>query len=143
MKSTQRLAQFGSNKEEMREKKYFKDTTNILCVGFFLIFVSLILSNTMEMLIHALFFSDCIFLVNLSPNTHFQISNEALSILTEILPYLSMFEDVLCLFGLLIILVPFFLLTLHSWYKLICKAICSNSTDYRIKGNKFYESFEQ
>ena len=52
-----------------------------------------------------------------------------------------MFEDVLCLFGLLIILVPFFLLTLHSSYNLICKAIGSNSADYRIKGHEFYGSF--
>ena len=138
MKSIQRLAQHGSNKVEMRENKYFKYTTNILCVGFFLIFVFRLLSNAMEMLVHILFFSDCIFIMNLSLNKHFQISNEALNIANVILSYLSMLERLESLFEALIFLVPFFLVTLHIWYKLIRKAIWSNSTDYRIKGHEFY-----
>ena len=109
-RSIQRLAQHGSNKEEMRERKYFKYTTNILCVGFFFIFVSICFSNLMKISISTLFFSDCFPISNLSPDIHFQISNEEqLHILTEIVHYSFMFAEVLVMFGIFIVLVPFIL----------------------------------
>ena len=138
-RSIQRLAQHGSNKEEMREGKYFKYTTNILCVGFLFIFVSLCISNLMKISISTLFFSDCFPISNLSPDIHFQISNEEqLHILAEIVHYSFMFAELLAMFGIFIGLVPFILVSSHSWYKLMSRAMRNKSNNYRIRGHEIY-----
>ena len=143
LRSIQRLAQHGSNKEEMREKEYFKFATNILCIGFLFIFLSLCLGNILRICISSVFFSECLFLSNPFLNNRFNIAcNGQLSILTEILQCLSMLGDALCLLGLFIILVPFILGTSHSWYKFVNQALGRNSTDYRIEVHQFYEKFD-
>ena len=139
LRSIQRLAQHGSNKEEMRENKYFEYATNILCVGFLFIFLSLCLLNILKIFISSVLFSDCYFLSNLFPNIHFHKSSEGqLNIPTELIRYLIFFGHVLGLLGLFIVLVPFILVSFHNCYKLVSRAMRNNSTNYRIRGHEIY-----
>ena len=139
LRSIQRLAQHGSNKVEMREKKYFEYATNILCVGFLFIFLSLCLLNIVRIFVSTVFFSDCYFLSNPFPNINFHKGSEGqLNIPTEVIHYLIFFGDVLALLGVFIVIVPFILVSFHNCYKLVSRAMRDNSTNYRIRGHEIY-----
>ena len=66
----ERLAQFGSNKEEYQQYKYFKYTMRIICFGYLLIVVSTYLFRFQEFLTSILFHPKCYFPFNFLPHNN-------------------------------------------------------------------------
>ena len=64
----ERLAQFGSNKNEFKQYKYFKYTMRTVCCGYFIILVARLIGYFPGFLTSILFYRNCQFPFNFTPN---------------------------------------------------------------------------
>ena len=61
----QRLAQHGSNREELKQYKYFKYTINIICLGGIIALIAQLLQSISTCLTNIIFFENCFFPFNI------------------------------------------------------------------------------
>ena len=109
----QRLTQYGSNREELKQYKYFKYTINVICVGFLLILIAQVYMDILVMLTSIVFYQSCFFPFNMYrilPPVKFRIGR-----LPEILNYFVNIGVVINFIGLLICISPFIFVTTRKW----------------------------
>ena len=111
-RALERLIEYGSNKEEMKQYKYFKFTINIICCGFVLIIVSEVLLQIFPLLNGALFYGKCYFPFNLLPS--FQYVTQSEEVIEDIFRGLQLLETtgrLFCFIAVVLTVSPFFLLS--------------------------------
>ena len=137
----ERLAQFGSNKEEYQEYKHFKITMRIICLGFMLIVMATYLLNVPPFLTSILFYQKCQFPLNFLPHYNpILVTPENLDILISILSYMIGLGDWLGLLGVTVAFSPFICVTVSIWINRIYKSISGKSKiKYRYHGTQFNE----
>ena len=112
-RALERLTQFGSNKEEMKQYNYFRITILIICGGFGLIIVSEILLQIPPIINSSLFFGKCYFPFILLPSFENVLHSERS--VTNILSVLELIETTgrtLCFIAVVLTVSPFMLLTI-------------------------------
>ena len=137
----ERLAQFGSNKEEYQQYKYFKYTMRIICFGFMLIVVSIYLFRFPEFLTSILFYQKCYFPLNLLPHYNSIMTVESIEILITILSQSISLGYHLGNLGAVVAFSPFVCITFSIWIKEVCDIIRRKQKyTYRYHTEEFYES---
>ena len=123
-RALERLIQYGSNKEEMKQYKYFKFTINIICCGFVLIIVSEVLLQIFPLVNSALFYGKCYFPFNLLPSFQYVIQSE--EVIEDIFRGLQLLETIgrlFCFIAVVLTASPFFLLSICIVINKVLKCI--------------------
>ena len=127
-RALERLIQHGSNKDEMRQYRYCKHTINILCCGYLFVLISEYLLHIPVLLTSALFYGNCYFPFNLFPSLGYIIKTEkAIEEFIKVLQYIELIGRTIGCSGVLVVLLPFLIITICIWIKHIIK---------RLRGNK-------
>ena len=127
-RALERLIQHGSNKDEMRQYRYCKHTINILCCGYLFVLISEYLLHIPVLLTSALFYGNCYFPFNLFPSlSYIIITEKAIEEFIKVLQYIELIGRAIACSGVLVVLLPFLIITICIWIKHIIK---------RLRGNK-------
>ena len=142
-RALERLIQHGSNKEEMKQYKYCKNTIDIITWGYLLIMVSEILINIPRISISILFFRKCFYPFNLFPSLDFVVKTEgAIEIFLEVAWYIELIAKTVTFFGLVLMLSPMFFVTPYIWIKYIYENIHGKKkTKYSFANSSLKELF--
>ena len=124
--ANERLAQFGSNKEEVRQYKYFKYTIRTVCCGELLIMLSRLLAFIPGFLTSLLFFRNCKFPFNLISN-FIPTNSVHISILIKVLSYIWSIATNSLFLGSVILIFPFTCITLCIWVNSVYNSIRGKS----------------
>ena len=94
-----RLTQHGSNKEEMKQYRYFKHTINFSTFGYLFIILEETLLDLPEMFISILFYGNCYFPFNLLNSLNFVIQTEkAIKTFFKVMQYTEFVGRVICFY---------------------------------------------
>ena len=137
----ERLAQFGSNKEEYQEYKHFKITMRIIFFGFMLIVMATYIIKLPSILTSILFYQKCQFPFNFLPHYNpILVTPENIEILMSIIYYMIVLGDWVALFGVMVTVSPFICVTVSIWINRIYKSISGKfKVKYRYHGTQFNE----
>ena len=142
MRSIQSLTQFGFNNQQLKECKFFNYTSTAVCIGFQLLLTAIILMNIINISVSYLFFRENFFPFNMFPRESYspvlKTDTQIRIFITIIQPLIAVLEVTL-LIGLTILISPFIICTIRSWYRLIYTAI-KGTTVVRIKVHELNES---
>ena len=121
-RAIERLAQHGSNQQEMRQYKYFQCTINLIGCAFLFVIIGEIILYIPAVSIGILTNQEYYLPFNLFPQIHFS-PYFTFGILPWILRYVIIIGRILNFFGISLELLPYILVTLRIWilqlYKLI------------------------
>ena len=120
----ERLAQFGSNKEEYQQYKHFKYTMRIICFGLMLIVITEFLNGFPQFLTSILFYPKCYFPLNFFPHYPIITTAEYIEILLSILFLLKFITGFL---GAIVASSPFIGITVYIWINQTYKFISGKS----------------
>ena len=131
----ERLAQFGSNKNELRQYKYFKYTMRTVCCGYFIIIVSKLIGYFPGFLASILFYKNCQFPFNFTSNYNpISLKPDQIALLIRVLTYIRNLARVFIECGTIITISPFTGITLYIWFSQAYKSIRGTSKKiYRYK----------
>ena len=119
----QRLTQFGSNEEEMRQYEYFKYTINLLCCTVLFLVIGERIVLIPQIFIGPLIYQKCYFPFNLFPEYSFIKQPENfVEIFSKVSSYVILLGANFCYIGIILCLTPFILITIRNWIKhiLVC-----------------------
>ena len=120
----ERLAQFGSNKNQLRQHKYFKYTMRIVCCGYFIIIVAKLLGYFPGFLTSILFYRNCQFPFNFIPNYNpISWKPDQIALLIRVLTYIWRLGHLFSICGIIITISPFTGITLYIWFSKAYKSI--------------------
>ena len=115
-RALQCLTQRGTNVREMKQYKYFKYSTNIICIGFFFTVVGTSLLQFVCALASGLFFANCYFPFNFLPTLTFLVQSEyATHIFFQTMFIVTIISECIMCIGLLFWLLPFVVITVYIW----------------------------
>ena len=121
-RSLERLIQYGSNKEEMKQYKYFKCTINLLCFGLLLVLIAYSAMDATRISVDVLVAQSCYFPFNLfSQLAREGHSKQFIQILSTVSTEIIYYSVVLCNVGILMGISPFLLVTAGIWAKSVHK----------------------
>ena len=124
----ERLAQFGSNKNQLRQYKYFKYTMRTVCCGYFIIIVAKLLTYFPGFLTSILFYRNCQFPFNFTPNYNpIPWKPDQITLLIRVLTYIWRLGHLFSICGIIIIISPFTGITLYIWFSKAYKSIRGTS----------------
>ena len=131
----ERLARFGSNKNEFKQYKYFKYTMRTVCCGYFIIIASKLPANFPGFLTSILFYRNCQFPFNFTPNYNpISWKPDQIALLIRVLTYIWRLGQVFTVCGTIIAISPFIGITLYIWFSQAYKSIRGTSKKiYRYK----------
>ena len=131
----ERLAQFGSNKNEFKQYKYFKYTMRTVCCGYFIILVAKLLIYFPGFLTSILFYRNCQFPFNFTPNYNpISWKPDQIALLIRVLTYILRLGHLFSICGVIITISPFTGITLSKWFVQAYKSIRGTSMKiYRYK----------
>ena len=126
----ERLVQYGSNKNEMKQYKYFCYTINCICIGLSFIMVAIYLGIITRIMISFIFFGNCVFptifmpqLINLQ-----SINTREISKIFILLYDIDDISSVLACVGILIMYFPLIFITIGIWIRSVAKIIRRDSS---------------
>ena len=123
-RALERLIQFGSNEREMKQYKYFKYTTNVLCFGISLIQIGQMTIDTTRIFVSVIVSRSCYFPFNLFPHFYQEENYEQhIPRLSKYSVDITFYSVILCNIGILLGISPFFLVTARIWAKSVHKYI--------------------
>ena len=131
----ERLAQFGSNKNQLRQYKYFKYTMRTVCCGYFIIMVANLIGYFPGFLTSIIFYRNCQFPFNFTPNYNpISWKPDQIALLIRVLTYIWRLGRIFAVCGIIITISPFTGITLSKWFVQAYKSIRGTSKKiYRYK----------
>ena len=138
-RAVQHLAQYGSNKEELKQHKYFTYTSTLVYIGFLSILVSIYLDDVASIFTSVFFYNKCFFPFNLfSLNTPILKPEDINAIITT-LKVLIVINYTFGYIGVFLVVVPFVLITLFTWCNVVCEKFRNKPNKYRFRGHDLTE----
>ena len=124
----ERLIQFGSNKEEFRQYKYFKYTMRTICCGYLLIIVSKLLVYFPGLLTSILFYGKCQFPLSAIPSyTPVSEKQVELTMLIQILHCVWYVGLLIGFLGTILTYLLFVCITFYMWIRQVFNSIQGKS----------------
>ena len=116
--SLERLTQFGSNKEEMKQYEHFRYTINLICCTVLFIIIGERVVVIPPMFIGPLINRNCYFPFNLFPQFSFTKRPEKfVEIVSKVSTCVMASGANFCYMGIILCLTPFILITIRIWIK--------------------------
>ena len=120
-RALERLIQYGSNKEEIKQYKYFKCTTTLLCFGILLVQIGQSTIDATRISVAVLVAQSCYFPFNLVSQFKEEMSNHSIQLMYKVSTNILYYSVVLCNIGILLGISPFLLVTAVIWVKSVHK----------------------
>ena len=128
-RALERLTQYGSNKEEMKQYRYCKHTLNIVTCGYLFIVLGQTLVDFMILVIRALFYGNCYFPFDFFPSLNLVIetvgTNETFF---EVVTSIELIGVTSCCIGLVVFFFPMVYITTHIWIQHVRRYIHGKET---------------
>ena len=118
----QHLAQYGSNKHELRRYKYFKYTMTFILNGYFILLFATILTKFPPIFTSIFFYGKCYFPLSLIPQYKpINLSDRAIEDFIKIMKLVYTVSKVFSCIGIFIVLFPILILTVFMWLNIFYK----------------------
>ena len=128
-RALERLTQYGSNKEEMKQYRYCKHTINIVTCGYLFMILGQALVDFMILVIRALFYGNCYFPFDFFPSLNLVIETVgAIETFFEVVTYIELIGATSCYIGIVVFLFPMVYITIHIWIQHIRRYIHGKET---------------
>ena len=136
VRAVQHLTQYGSNKEELKQYKYFSYTSTLITIGLLCFLLGIYLGALTSIYISVFFYSKYFFPFNLfSLNIPVLRPGDMDAIVTA-LKVVDVIKTISSYTGGFLAIVPFVLVTLYTWCNSVCRAIRNRKKEvYRFSGN--------
>ena len=138
IRAVQHFTQYGSNKEELKEHKYFTYTSTLICIGLLCILVSMYLEYMPSIFVSVYLFRKCFFPFNIFSLNIPILNPGQLDVMVTVLKTTFLMQYIFCFTGIILVTGPFLLVTLYTWYKTVCESI-RNKEKYRFPGHDLTE----
>ena len=123
-RALERLTQHGSNKEEMKQCRYCKNTINIMTWGYLFMILAELLFDIRGIFTRMLIFGDCNFPFNFFNSLKYVIQTEqGIDTFITVMQYTEFVGRVISFLSISILLSPFLFVTICIWSKHIHKYI--------------------
>ena len=138
-RAVQHLAQYGTNKEELKQHKYFTYTSTLVYTGFLSILVSMYLGGVPSIFTSVFFYNKCFYPFNLFSLSTLILKPEDMNAIITTLKVLFVLEYTFCYTGFFLVVVPLVLITLYTWCNVVCDKFRNKPDKYRFRGHGLTE----
>ena len=140
VRAVQHLTQYGSNKEALKQYKYFSYTSTLITIGFLCFLLGIFLENISSILVSVFFYNKCYFPFNLFSLNLPVLSPGDMDVMVTALEIVFGIEYIFCYTGVFLVVGPFVLVTLYTWCNSVCGAIRNRKKEvYRFPGHSLTE----
>ena len=138
-RAVQHLAQYGSNKEELKQHKYFTYTSTLVYTGLLSILICIYLGDVPSIFTSVFFYNKCFFPFNLFSLNTLILKPEDMNAIITTLKVLIVLKYTFGYIGIFLVVVPFVLITLYTWCNVVCDKFRNKPNKYRFRGHGLTE----